>query len=421
MDNAADIISWYWECIKRWPNYFSIEIAQKHINWSFELIKSDQENLEDLLKIALLRMLYCTVKDCTKCNRYTQRPYKIPVMDDCSYDLDIFTRFDKKTIPIGAYRSKVMLIGEGPGEYEQRSGNPFVGWQSLKGSNCALRCSNFEGCYTFNNDNWKPGMDCVPCSLKRSLPVYSENFKTIYPQLIELDNGISDNDIIRERAKLPKRSLNTCGEVLDRIFLSKKDGQRLIPELWRESWNPARVRNNSSAPVKHGTIYITNALKCGNLTPTEDESNSCNDYLNVQIYIIQPKVIVTLGKYALASVTNESLDSIKTTSPTVKGVIRKSRQDIPVIPYAHPSWAMRNKKEIFDQYVTDLIKGFQRAYRIANGEEIVKFETNKTLDLDEKPATIQIIHLAGLPELDPLLNPSVLAEDTTTLPAELTS
>src|SRR5689334_21207192 len=50
-------------------------------------------------------------------------------------------------------------------------------------------------------------------------------------------------------------------------------------------------------------VYITNVVKCrppNNRDPLPLEINACADYLDRQIAIIKPKVIVTLGRYSMA-------------------------------------------------------------------------------------------------------------------------
>ena len=47
--------------------------------------------------------------------------------------------------------------------------------------------------------------------------------------------------------------------------------------------------------------YIANIVKCrppGNRDPKEDEQNACIDYLRNQVALIQPKIIVCLGRIA---------------------------------------------------------------------------------------------------------------------------
>lgn len=56
-------------------------------------------------------------------------------------------------------------------------------------------------------------------------------------------------------------------------------------------------------------VYITNIVKCrppGNRVPTIDEVGACRDYLKVQVRIISPAVVATLGGPALRAVTGET-------------------------------------------------------------------------------------------------------------------
>ncbi len=48
-------------------------------------------------------------------------------------------------------------------------------------------------------------------------------------------------------------------------------------------------------------VYIANTLKCrppGNRTPTDQELNACQGYLELQIKVVNPKYIVCLGRTA---------------------------------------------------------------------------------------------------------------------------
>jgi len=50
-------------------------------------------------------------------------------------------------------------------------------------------------------------------------------------------------------------------------------------------------------------VYITNVIKCrppGNRDPLPDEINSCKPYLDRQIDLIQPTIVVTLGRFSMA-------------------------------------------------------------------------------------------------------------------------
>lgn len=56
-----------------------------------------------------------------------------------------------------------------------------------------------------------------------------------------------------------------------------------------------------SLGVKRESIYITNVVKCrppGNREPKDEEVEACSIYLESQILLLKPKVIVTLGNVA---------------------------------------------------------------------------------------------------------------------------
>lgn len=62
------------------------------------------------------------------------------------------------------------------------------------------------------------------------------------------------------------------------------------------------------AKIDRRRVYIANVIKCrppGNRDPREDEVAQCKEYLDRQIELIDPKVIVTLGRYSMARAFND--------------------------------------------------------------------------------------------------------------------
>lgn len=54
--------------------------------------------------------------------------------------------------------------------------------------------------------------------------------------------------------------------------------------------------------IKRNEVYIANIVKCrppGNRDPQEDEISACRPWLDKQIEMINPKIIVTLGRFAM--------------------------------------------------------------------------------------------------------------------------
>ena len=97
--------------------------------------------------------------------------------------------------------------------------------------------------------------------------------------------------------------------------------------------------------LSRSDVYIANVLKCrpdmpkgapGNRPPTPDEMQRCLPYLRQQIALIRPRVLVALGKTAMAGLvgTDESMASMRGRWFEF--------EDIPLLPTYHPSYLLRN-------------------------------------------------------------------------------
>ena len=94
-------------------------------------------------------------------------------------------------------------------------------------------------------------------------------------------------------------------------------------------------------------VYIANVIKCRppqNRNPEPDELDSCRPFLLRQIDMIQPRVIVTLGRFAFQS-------TMQVSSPisSVRGVWHELR-GIRLMPTYHPAYLLRNpsaKREVW--------------------------------------------------------------------------
>ncbi len=90
-------------------------------------------------------------------------------------------------------------------------------------------------------------------------------------------------------------------------------------------------------------VYICNVIKCwpgdGNPDPTMTCIKSCRHYLVNQIEIIQPKVIVAAGNYALKGLFGHNFSGIVKET----GVVH-SYGNISVVPVIHPAAFLRSKE-----------------------------------------------------------------------------
>ena len=100
--------------------------------------------------------------------------------------------------------------------------------------------------------------------------------------------------------------------------------------------------------LKRDDVYIANVIKCRppqNRNPEPDEIETCEPFLFRQIDLIQPKVIVTLGKFA-AQCLLRSEEPIS----RLRGRIFDYR-GAKLIPTFHPAYLLRNpssKREVWE-------------------------------------------------------------------------
>jgi len=95
-------------------------------------------------------------------------------------------------------------------------------------------------------------------------------------------------------------------------------------------------------------VYIANVIKCrppGNRNPEPDEVATCEPFLFRQIEIIQPRVVVALGKFAAQSL-------LRSTEPITRLRGREFEfHGATLIPTFHPAYLLRNppaKREVWE-------------------------------------------------------------------------
>ena len=89
-------------------------------------------------------------------------------------------------------------------------------------------------------------------------------------------------------------------------------------------------------------VYIANVVKCrppGNRTPSIEEALACAPFLDRQIDLIKPKLIVALGKTAVMRLTGSDASMA-----SLRGQLHQYR-GIPVVATYHPAYLLRNLPE----------------------------------------------------------------------------
>jgi DNA polymerase len=94
--------------------------------------------------------------------------------------------------------------------------------------------------------------------------------------------------------------------------------------------------------LERDAVYIANILKCrppNNRDPQSEEVASCNEYLQRQISLVQPMIILAVGRIAAQTLlkTNESLGKLRARSHQL--------DDIPLVVMYHPAYLLRSLSE----------------------------------------------------------------------------
>ena len=108
-------------------------------------------------------------------------------------------------------------------------------------------------------------------------------------------------------------------------------------------------------------VYIANIIKCrppGNRDPHIEEAASCQPYLHRQIALIQPKLILSVGRISAHNLlgTEEAVGRLR------GSVHRFEPGDIPLIVTYHPAYLLRRPQEKAKSW-----QDLQVAYRVLNG------------------------------------------------------
>jgi DNA polymerase len=131
-------------------------------------------------------------------------------------------------------------------------------------------------------------------------------------------------------------------EMADWLFIGEAPGAEEDARGEPFVGQAGRLLDNMLAAIglKRGdNVYIANVLKCrppGNRNPEPFEVAQCNPHLLRQLELIQPKLIVALGRFAA-----QTLLDTDATIASLRGRIHRF-QGVPTIVTYHPAYLLRN-------------------------------------------------------------------------------
>jgi len=152
-------------------------------------------------------------------------------------------------------------------------------------------------------------MSCTKCQLHKSKKNYVPGEGCLNPDVMFIGEGPGETE-----DNFGKPFIGNAGQLLEKL-------------INRMGYN-------------RQTVFIGNIVKCrppGNREPSKEEVDACMPYLHCQIQVINPKVIVCLGRVAMNYLLNASY------SITGKRGEQFDFNGIPVIPTFHPSYILHQK------------------------------------------------------------------------------
>lgn len=114
----------------------------------------------------------------------------------------------------------------------------------------------------------------------------------------------------------------------------------------------------ASIGLQRRDVYICNVIKCrppGNRDPLPNEIEACAEFLDRQIALIKPRIIVTLGRYSMARYFPQASISRIHGRPQRVG-------DMMVLPLYHPAAALHQPR-----YKADIEEDFKKIPLLLQG------------------------------------------------------
>ena len=240
-----------------------------------------------------------------------------PMFMKCN-DCVLHTSRTQVVAPDGIPRSDIMIVLEGPGFLEDRTGVPLVGPLELRGSRCAT-CANSDKCFhdkiLSRPYGWK----------KKKL-------------------GIADCDEKQTGAiTLPDTVyLHSTGSIIDGMLIN--EWKFAYPRHnWVAQYNEAHP--TKPWPMK-SPFFVTNAVLCRAADPLTGKDarpkrthwEACRKWLTYQWVACDPKIIVCFGRSALATILGNETAALRQKPNEI--VVTKFG---PVIFNNHPAFFMREE------------------------------------------------------------------------------
>ena len=165
--------------------------------------------------------------------------------------------------------------------------------------------------------------ECIGCSLSRERTQVVFGFGDPKADLMFVGEGPGAKE---DEQGLP--FVGRSGKLLDRLLLEELNLER-------------------------SSCYITNVVKCrppDNRNPKNDEIEACRPFLESQLKIIKPKVIITLGNFSTQLLLDTKVGISKIRGCTYEFM------DCFLVPTFHPAAALRGRVGVLENMRSDFLK-----------------------------------------------------------------
>ena len=109
-----------------------------------------------------------------------------------------------------------------------------------------------------------------------------------------------------------------------------------------------KLSRTGARTAEGGGVYITNVLKCrpsGNRNPKPEEVAQCLPFLERQVALLKPKMILAMGRFAVQALLRESEPELEGTPyGKLRGRVYQYN-GVPVVVTYHPNYVLRNLPE----------------------------------------------------------------------------
>ena len=109
-----------------------------------------------------------------------------------------------------------------------------------------------------------------------------------------------------------------------------------------------KLSRTGERTAEGGGVYIANVLKCrppGNRNPKPEEVAQCLPYLERQVALLKPKIILAMGRFAVQALLRDSVPELEGTPyGKLRGRVYQY-QGVPVVVTYHPNYVLRNLPE----------------------------------------------------------------------------